>query len=586
MSDEKERSPFGVSMTKRYVSPGGERELYRQYEVGLRGACSTIELVDYMGGDDMVERVATAGHGRAIFPEQPSQQEFIGHLAACGLYEPFKSVQLKLSMRVPIETALMFVYEPAANVNEYSGRYSVMINSSYLPSIDEITMLLSNANGSHTKQREQAEEIHALLAEGRTTAYGNYERLIQLDLARELSRIGLGIDNDTQFFWKANLPTIARLYNRQQLRGGPLNHTRCCMNEVAELAKAVSPLSWHALTYELKHKQLPLALPSDDAIIDSSLASANWQPQETRRVIVPALEEMLFRTETFLNHGEFQVVDYMGDDGAFAQAARTSYGSGTKTLQDDKNLIRGLIRDLHTSPIEMAELAFESKAPVFIDPRQAGRHRTLDNHGFMGYTPLGSQFYEVPDSEMKYQDRKNRQGRGKEMEADDITFARSLLTTTLTSERERAAALRSLGTPEHIVRLAKGVGFYTKRWRTGDTHNLGHFLRLRLDTHAQKEIRDYAQLVARAVEAHTPIAWQAIQDYIINSMRFSVKEQELLSRFVQHNMLATTDTVNNLDNYKGVGFVVPVDKNDPAKGKQLTREGEAFKAKLIKLLHR
>lgn len=584
MGDEKNAAPFGISLTKRYVSPGGERELYRPYEVGLRSASSAIELVDYMGGDDTVERVATAGHGRTIFPEQPSQQEFIGHLTAHGIHKPFKSVQLKFSMRVPIETALLFVYEPAASVNEYSGRYSVMINSSHLPSTDEITMLLCNTNGAYTKQREQAEQIHTLLAKGRAAAYGDYQRLIRLDLARELSRIGLGIDNDTQFFWKADLPTIAHLYNQQRLHVAPLNHTRRCMNEVAELAKAVAPFSWHALTSEVRPRQLPLTLLSDDAVVDTPLSVATWQPRETRRVTVPALEELLFKKETFLNHGEFQVVDYMGNDSAFAQAARTSYGSGTKTLQDDKNLIRSLIRDLHTSPIEMAELAFESKAPVFIDPRQAGRHRTLDNHGFMGYTPIGSQFYEVPDSEMKYQDCKNRQGRGKEMDAEDMQQMRNILTSTLILEQQRAGELRSLGAPESLVRLVKGVGFYTKRWRTGDTHNLGHFLRLRLDAHAQKEIRDYAQLVVHAVEAHTPIAWQAIQDYVINSMHFSTKEQELLAHFMHHGVLAQDDAINNLDNYKGVGFVISVEKEHPEKGKQLTREGEAFKAKLLKLL--
>lgn len=581
MDDEKESAPFGVSLTKRYVSPGGERELYRLYRVGHIGNESVIELVDYMGGDDTAERVATAALGRETFPEKPEQDDFIRHLAAKGIYEPFKSVQLKFSMHVPIETALTFVYEPGVNVNEYSGRYSVMINSSHLPSVDEIALQLSEEN-----KCERAEKIHALLAQGRSGAYTNYEELIKIDLARELSRIGLGIDNHTKFFWKVDLLTLAHLYNRQLPHTRSLNHTKRCINEVAELAKAVAPLSWHALTYEPKHKQLSLTMPSDDAVVDGQLYSARWTLHHTRRITVPALEELLFKREPLLNAGEFQVVDYMGDDSAFAQAARTSYGSGTRTLQDDKNLIRSLIRDLHTSPIEMCELAFESKAPIFIDPRQAGRHRTLDNHGFMGYTPIGSQFYEVPDSEMKHQDRKNRQGRGKDMDAEDIKGARELLTQTLVAERKNADELRALGASEDIVRLAKGVGFYTKRWRTGDTHNLSHFLRLRLDAHAQKEIRDYAQLVARSVEAHTPIAYQAIQDYVINSMRFSTKEQGLLSTMIRQGLLSGDGALDNPENYKGVGFLVPMDKDDPAKGKKLTSEGEQFKAKLNKLLQR
>ena len=578
MSDEqKERAPFGISTTKRAVSAGGEQKMYRMYKIGQRGNESTLELVDYMGSDETVERVATLGLGRSIFPENPEQSEFINHLAASGIYEPFKSVQLKFSMRVPIETALTFVYEPGVNVNEYSGRYSLMINSALLPSPSEISVCLSGED-----RHERAEQIRHLLTSGRENAYKNYQKLIDIDLARELSRIGLGIDNDTQFFWKIDLLTLANMYNRPLER---TLHTRRYMDEVRELAKATAPYAWHALTYELKHKKINLTMPSDDTIVDTSLNPSPWQPKETLRVTVPSLEALLFQPKQFLNHGEFQVVDYMGDDSAFAQAARTSYGLGTKTLQDDKALIRSLIRELHTSPIEMCEIAFESKAPVFIDPRQAGRHRTLDNHGFMGYVPIGSQFYAIPDSEMKYQDRKNRQGRGKEMDAEDIIHARALLTDTLTAEQANALQLRSLGAPEDTVRLTKGVGFYTKRWRTGDTHNLGHFLRLRLDAHAQKEIRDYAQLIAHAVEAHTPIAYQAIQEYAIRGIHLTVKEQQLLHNLIQGRALYEEGALDNLDNYKGVGFVVAVDKEDPDKGKKLTREGEAFKEKLKKLLH-
>ncbi len=582
MSDEqKERAPFGVSMTKRAVSSRAEKELYRVYEIGQKGNESTIELVDYMGSDDTVERVATMGFGRDIFSEKPEQKDFIYHLAALGISVPFKSVQLKISMRVPIETALTFVYEPRASVNEYSGRYSVMINSARIPSKDEISIQLKG--NEKLDIYERAEEIHKILVENRKGAYEDYQKLISIDLARELSRIGLGIDNDTQFFWKIDLLSLANIYNDRRTKSP---HTKRCIEEVAELAKAVAPYTWHALTYEGSHREINLTMPSDDVIVDASLSPPAWQQKETRRVTVLTLEELLFQPKKFLNHGEFQVVDYMGDDSAFAQAARTSYGAGTKTLQDDNSLTQGLVRDLHTSPIEMCELAFEGKTPVFIDPRQAGRHRTLDNHGFMGYVPIGSQFYEVPESEMKYQDRQNRQGRGKEMEEKDKKTAQALLTKTLHMERETTVKLRNLGASEEIVRFSKGVGFYTKRWRTGDTHNLGHFLRLRLDGHAQKEIRDYATLVARAVEAHTPKAYRAIQEYVINSMHLSVKEQQLISRLIKNGVLAKVDELDNAENYTGVGFVVPIDRENPEKGKKLTREGEAFKIKMRNLLQR
>ncbi len=564
------KSPFGINLTKRLVSYFGEEELYKSYSIDDHGE---IEFIDYMGGDEIVERVATAGHGRKIFQEKPSQQEFIDYLNAKGIYEPFKSVHLKFSIQAPIETALTLVYEPSVSVNEYSGRYSVMINSSRIPNMQSIINSSENV--------KKAIEIQEIIKKNREEAFSKYQELVAIDLARELARVGLGIDNDTRFFWKIDLFNLAQFYNKQGKKLDKYNDTMKYIETIASIAKKVAPYSWSALTNEKLNNGLSLSMPNDDVVVDSSLNPPDWEQSETRRVTVATLEAMLFEKRDFLNNGEFQVVDYMGDDSSFAQAARTSYGEGTKTIQDDKNLIRSLIRDLHTSPIEMAELAFEAKVPVFTDPRQAGRHRTLDNHGFMGYMPIGSQYYSIPDSEMKYQDRKNRQGRGKEMDADDILRSRELILSTLENEKQNASRIRELGAPEEIVRLAKGVGFYTKRWRTGDTHNLGHFLRLRLDAHAQKEIRDYAQLVAEAVAAHTPIAFEAVQDYIINGMRLSAKEIQLLNSRIKDGTLTKDTDLSNLDFYRGVGFVL---KKKDTEEKELGREGQAFKAKLEKLI--
>jgi len=572
---EESNNPFGINITKRYVSSGGESELYRPQHIGNHGS---IELVDYMGGDGTVERVATAGHGAEIFSENPHREDFIRHLSAKGIYEPFKSVQLKFSFQSPIETALTFVYEPGISVNEYSGRYSVMIDSSRSPPLENIRQSLTGK-----RLEERAEQIYNLLRQNRKEASTKYQELIQVDLARELARIGLGIDNDTKFFWKIDLLTLANFVNKQRDLLDTKSHTKEYVESVAETAKSVAPYSWLALTHPELRKEMILSTPTDDKIVDGPLTEPVWKPSNTSRVTVPDLEKILFERQHFLNHGEFQVVDYMGDDSAFAQAARTSYGAGTKTLGDDKNLIRSLVRDLHTSPIEMCELSFESKAPVFIDPRQAGRHRTLDNHGFMGYMPIGSQFYEIPESEMKYQDRKNRQGRGKYMDPEDKEQIKNLSLGTLNAEKAASIKLRELGAPEEIVRLAKGVGFYTKRWRTGDTHNTGHFLRLRLDAHAQKEIRDYAQLVANAQAAHTPIAHQAIQDYVISGMRLSVKEIELLRNMIQEGKITKDVDLSNIDIYKGVGFIV---KKKDSEEKELSREGQGFRAKLERIIRK
>lgn len=570
-------NPFGINYTKRFVSDG-ENQLFKKHELGKTGL---IELVDYIGGDETVERVATLGYGTSIFPENPDEIDFIHYLVSNGIYEPFSSVQLKFNIQSPIFTALTLVYEPGVNVNEYSGRYSVMLDSSFELDKNSVSRRLKGDN-----RASRASKITEIFAQNRKQTSDNYKELINLDMARELARAGLGIDNDTKYFWKIDLSTLSKFINSKRKffdTSDPtrINYpTRNYIEVIAEIAEKIAPISWDALT-RTDNADLKLTMPRDNEIIDSGLKEPNWDKKETRRVTVSALEEILFVKKSFLDYGEFQVVDYMGDDNSFAEAARVSYGEGTKTLQDNKNLIRSLIRDLHTSPIEMAELAFEAKSPVFSDPRQAGRHRTLDKHGFMGYFPIGDQFYIPGDEEFKYQDKLNRQGRGKEMDGDDLKKAKENFISDKKREIATARELKELDAPEDIIRMVKGVGFYTKVWRTGDTHNLGNFLRLRLDIHAQKEVRELAQLVNYAVSLHTPIAHEAINNYTINGMRLSEKEIKLIQ---EQGMLKDNLDLENLDNYKGVGFLIPIGKDDKTKGYKLNREGLDFKKKLERLL--
>ncbi len=570
MQEEKEGLPDNSNLTKRHVSSEGEKVLYHEYSIGNHGK---LTLVDYMGGDPTVERAATLGHGRAIFPEKPEQQDFINHLFAKGIYDPFKSVQLKFLITSPIATALHIVYEKTASVNEYSGRYSEMLDTSYTPSLKALVQRLGTLDAS-----ERAKKITEIFVEGRKQSYEHYRGLVEIGMARELARMGLGTDNDTRYVWKIDLFSLANFVKRNQKLLGYDDPALDYIEQIAALASHVAPDSWRALILEPMNP-LRLTSPSDDKIVDPSLSPASWQPQKTRRAIAPGLEGILFQVKTFLDYGEFQVIDYMGDENAPAEAARTSYGSGTKKLQDNKNLIRSLIRDFHTSPIEMTELSFEAKSPVFTDPRQAGRHRMLDDHGFMGYTVIGNQFYFPPETEFRYQDKLNRQGRGKEMDLEEKEQAADHLRETLEAEQLRAKKLRNLGAPEDLVRMSKGVGFYTKRWRTGDSHNLNHFLRLRLDAHAQKEVRDLAQCIDEAHAAHVPAINEALKMYIINSVMLSEKEIPLLRR-----MLRSNPDLKDLNFYKGTGFLILLDKEDPGKGYQLSREGLSFKAKLKKIL--
>jgi thymidylate synthase (FAD) len=576
----KREDPFGVNQTKRYVSEGGEQELYVKHKIENSGE---VELVDYMGGDAMVERVATAGHGRSILPDNPSREKLLNYLAISGIQDPFKSVQFKFCIQSPIEVALSFVYEPSANVNEYSGRYSEMLKSSYIPSVSEISFGMEG-----NEVEEKAEKIHKILIGQREKIYENYGKLLgDLNMARELARTPLGINNDTRFFWKIDLASLVDFTKRKRKFFHTDNIATYYIDQVERTASRVSKLAFNALYADFDiHSGDKVNLPTDSEVVDGPLSPPSWKPSETRRICVPEIEEKLFERMPLLDHGEVQAVDYMGDDSSLAQAARVSYGEGTKTLQDDKNLVRSLIRDLHTTPIEMAELAIESKTPVFVDPRQAGRHRTLDKHGFMGYTPIGDQHYLIPDSEYKYQDRINRQGRGKDMNPEELIKAKALIEESFALEKDNVKILRELGAPEEVIRRTKGVGFYTKTWRTGDAHNWGHYLFLRLDAHAQKEIRAQAKRVNEIVKLHTPIVHEAHDNYFINALRFSVKEQKFLEDMIQIGRLNPDLDLESLDTYKGYGFIIPIrnKQGNKTNEKELGREGQALKAKLERLL--
>ena len=569
----KKEVPFKTNLTKRYVSLGGEDVLFKKYGIGNSGS---VELIDYMGGDETVERVATAGHGRGIFPEGIAQEDFIYHLGYKRIFQPFKSVQLKFSIQSPIEVALDFVYEPSVSVNEYSLRYSQALGSFHISSAEELQKHMP---------KEEAERVYELMRKSREESFSSYMRLVskEIDMARELARSGLGIDQDTRYFWKIDLPSLANFARRMRAKDMKSLSIKY-LDAIEKIARNVAPFSWNILRsggFD-NYKLTKLTMPRDQMIVDSSLSLPSWEANETRRVVVPALEEKLFSIEKVLDHGEFQVVDYMGDDNSMAEAARVSYGKGTKTLSDNANLIKSLVRDLHTSPIEMAELAFESRTPVFSDPRQAGRHRTLEWHGFMGYQPIGDKFYFPGDSQFKHQDRVNRQGRGKEMDNEERERAKEILMGTFRDQISLISNLRNWDVPEEFVRRVKGVGFYTKTWRTGDTHNLMHFLRLRDHSHAQYEVREFASKVREAVKAHTPVAYEAFETYRKNGMSLSTKEIFLLQRIIG-NIKLTVDT-DDLDNYKGAGFVVK-SKDDPTgQKKELGREGLDFKKKLGRLL--
>ena len=262
----------------------------------------------------------------------------------------------------------------------------------------------------------------------------------------------------------------------------------------------------------------------------AELEALRAQRYDTKRATVPALEDLLYTPVQILDHGFVRVVDYMGDDGAIVQAARVSYGRGTRRLSDDRGLIRYLMRHRHTTPFEMCEIKLHVKLPIFI-ARQWIRHRTANVNEYSArYSILDREFY-VPDAEvLRAQSQTNRQGRGEQLSPDEAARVQELLR----EDAERAYAHyeellnespagesgdeEQSGLARELARMNLSLNFYTQWYWKIDLHNLLHFLSLRADDHAQYEIRVYAEaILERVVKAWVPLVYEAFCDYRMNS---------------------------------------------------------------------
>jgi thymidylate synthase (FAD) len=271
---------------------------------------------------------------------------------------------------------------------------------------------------------------------------------------------------------------------------------------------------------------------------DAEIAAARAARQETRRPTVSALEEVLYQVLPVLDHGFVRVVDYMGDDAAIVQAARVSYGRGTKRVNEDRGLIRYLMRHHHTTPFEMCELKLHCKLPIFV-ARQWIRHRTANVNEYSGrYSILDREFYLPPADALCVQSTGNRQGRGASLEAERAAAVLQLLKDDATrcydhyqellNEDEAGRTLRP-GEPSlarELARINLTLGFYTQWYWKIDLHNLLHFLLLRGDPHAQEEIRVYAQAIGDVAQRWVPLAWEAFVDYRLEAMTLSRAEGE------------------------------------------------------------
>jgi thymidylate synthase (FAD) len=245
-------------------------------------------------------------------------------------------------------------------------------------------------------------------------------------------------------------------------------------------------------------------------------------------------DELVGKYFPVLDHGFVALVDYMGDDAAIVQAARTSYGAGTKTPSDDRGLLRYMMRHTHTSPFEMVELKFHVRLPIFV-ARQLIRHRTASvNEYSLRYSLPSMQFYMPELEHMGSQSKKNRQGRAEPIDVvvgERIRYKWKHL-------QEEAAALYELCVGEGIdlarelARLHLPLSLYTEWYWKIDLKNCLDFLKLRVDKHAQWEIQETARVKAGICNVVAPNAFEAFVDYKYQSKTFSRMEMQLLRHLI------------------------------------------------------
>jgi thymidylate synthase (FAD) len=248
-----------------------------------------------------------------------------------------------------------------------------------------------------------------------------------------------------------------------------------------------------------------------------------------------------------LDKGFVRLIDVMGDDAAIVQAARVSYGSGTKKVLEDRGLIRYLLRHAHTTPFEMVEFKFHVKLPIFV-ARQWIRHRTANVNEYSGrYSEMKDEFYTPNPNDIRPQSVLNKQGRSEETLPDGM--AEQAANAFKAGQDEAYAQYQEFleqGIAREIARINLPVSNYTEWYWKIDLHNLFHFLRLRIDSHAQYEIRVFAEAIAELVKPFVPHAWEAFEDYVLNAHRMTAPELKVLKHLLESMEFPSDETLAEL----------------------------------------
>jgi thymidylate synthase (FAD) len=303
----------------------------------------------------------------------------------------------------------------------------------------------------------------------------------------------------------------------------------------------------------------------------AEIAALRAQQASTRRATVPALEDMLYTAIPVLDHGFVRVIDYMGDDAAVVQAARVSYGRGTRRVSEDAGLIRYLMRHRHSTPFEMCEIKFHVKLPIFV-ARQWIRHRTANVNEYSArYSILDKEFYIPAPEHLAAQSSVNRQGRGDVLEGAEAARVLSLLRSDAEQTYAHYVDMLNEGTDgagvdparqglaRELARMNLTLNTYTQWYWKIDLHNLLHFLALRVDAHAQYEIRAYGEAMLDAVKAWVPLSFAAFSDYRLGAVTFSAPMLAVLKRMLAGE--AVTQPESGMSKRDWVEFVAALERS-------------------------
>ncbi|WP_273523689.1 FAD-dependent thymidylate synthase [Rhodosalinus sediminis] len=269
---------------------------------------------------------------------------------------------------------------------------------------------------------------------------------------------------------------------------------------------------------------------------EAEIAQQRATPRQTLRAVSEGMEAHLYTAHPVLDHGFVRVIDYMGDDAAIVQAARVSYGAGTRHVSNDEGLIRYLMRHWHSTPFEMCEVKLHVKLPVFV-ARQWIRHRTANVNEYSArYSILDREFYIPAPEALAAQSTVNNQGRGEVLGPEESARVLEILKGDAARAYDHYEEMISTegqqGLARELARMNLPANIYTQWYWKTDLHNLFHFLRLRADTHAQYEIRVYAEEIGRLVADWVPLAWKAFLDYRVGGATLSAAALDCIRRML------------------------------------------------------